>query len=142
MPEDQLPQDDDSVLGVVAKQDHRKNPRKAYAQHISPELIEKLAEEVAEQMVVGWSLINRNEFKNRYEDKYQVEKWAFNKIEQRANEMLVESWDSTARKDLVARSLSRLEYISSEALKYKQMSVAQASVASMLRAVGVDKPPD
>jgi hypothetical protein len=142
MPEDQLPQDDDSVLGVVTKQDHRKNPRKPYAQHISPELVEKLAEEVAEQMVVGWSLINRNEFKNRYEDKYQVEKWAFNKIEQRANEMLVESWDSTARKDLVARSLSRLEYISSEALKYKQMSVAQASVASMLRAVGVDKPAD
>jgi hypothetical protein len=106
------------------------------------ELRKKLVEEIAEQMVLGWSYINRNEWRRKYEKEYDMTQDMFRNLEEDAKGVLTASWDNVSRQDLVARNLHRLEYIARESMRYKQLSVAQAAIATMNRSVGADRPAD
>ena len=109
---------------------------------MKPEVRAELVEEIAEQMVLGWSYINRNEWRRKYEKEHGIPESVFKNIERDAKDTLTASWDQVSRQDLVARNLHRLEYIAREATKYKQLSVAQAAIATMNRSVGADRPAD
>jgi hypothetical protein len=104
------------------------------------ELRAELVEQMAEEMIKGWSLIARNEHRRKLEKEYDMTKDMFAKLERDAQKVLTDSWDQVTRQDLVARNLHRLEFIAQEAIRYRQMSVAQACIQSMNRAVGADRP--
>ena len=115
---------------------------------VSPEEVKAavtkaLTNEVAEQMVRGWSILDRGWFwKERIEKDYDgiITREDFKEIEKAARAIIREHWEDVSREDLVAQSLQKLEYIAKESIKYKQMSTAQACIATMLKATGADAP--
>jgi hypothetical protein len=107
---------------------------------LDEDMAKDIAEEIAQQMVKGWDYITRIEFRNRYCEAHNLTEAEFDQSEKYARRLLKESWDLVDREDMVAVNLQRLEYIAKEAMKYKQMSVAQAAIATALKCTGADAP--
>ena len=107
---------------------------------LEEDMAKDIAEDIAQQMVKGWDYITRIEFRDRYCQSHNLTEAEFKQAEEYARRLLKESWDLVDRQDMVAVNLQRLEYIAKEAMKYKQMSVAQAAIATALKCTGADSP--
>ena len=101
----------------------------------------KVVEDIAEQMVQGWSFGTGRAWYKRLHEEYGITKGAFDKMCGDARKVLTDSFNAVSRQDLVAQHLHRLEALSIEAAKYKQLGVVQACTNTALRAVGADAPP-
>jgi hypothetical protein len=118
----------------------RKSKAKKIDGPLDEDMAKDIAEEIAQQMVKGWDYITRIEFRNRYCESHNLSEAEFDQSEKYARRLLKSSWDLVDREDMVAVNLQRLEYIAKEAMKYKQMSVAQAAIATALKCTGADAP--
>ena len=115
--------------------------KRTRAPNIGAEKKLELIQDIAEQMVVGWSYITHREWQKEYSDRYGIAKGTFDILVGDARKVLTDSFNAVSRQDLVAQNLHRLERLTEEAIKYKQFSVAQACINTSLRAVGADAPP-
>jgi hypothetical protein len=115
--------------------------KRTRAPNIGAEKKLELIQDIAEQMVVGWSYITHREWQKEYTDRYGIAKSTFDGLVVAARKVLTDSFNAVSRQDLVAQNLHRLERLTEEAIKYTQYSVAQACINTSLRAVGADAPP-
>ena len=115
--------------------------KRTRAPNIGAEKKLELIQDIAEQMVVGWSFVTQRQWQKKLQDLYGISPATFEYLMADARKVLTDSFNAVSRQDLVAQNLHRLERLTEEAIKYKQLSVAQACINTSLRAVGADAPP-